>query len=316
MKRNNTVGNIALRHGILFVLGVVLSFITAGVTIYCNDTVAAAVDSVMSSSGEDKLYTYVIIIAIMAVVMLIATFLQNVISRLYSVKVQKECKEQIAERIPDMTFAYLDEKGSGSIMNRLISDVGELNKLFSENIPTLVSAVIIVISVVTYMMFLDWKLSLVTIIIYPVLLYLANYISNKVKKLVNLRRNLLDERTSVANDCIQGIIVGKSYNLEKVQDERIGKVIDTVFANERARTGIQSLSYILEAIIGWIPVVISYVLALFEVLNGSITVGDMLAFSVLLGIVSRNVEKIPMGIIELKEYLVSVKRLNQLMCAP
>ena len=215
-----------------------------------------------------------------------------------------------------MTFAYLDEKGSGSIMNRLISDVGELNKLFSENIPTLVSAVIIVISVVTYMMFLDWKLSLVTIIIYPVLLYLANYISNKVKKLVNLRRNLLDERTSVANDCIQGIIVGKSYNLEKVQDERIGKVIDTVFANERARTGIQSLSYILEAIIGWIPVVISYVLALFEVLNGSITVGDMLAFSVLLGIVSRNVEKIPMGIIELKEYLVSVKRLNQLMCAP
>ena len=80
MKRNNTVGNIALRHGILFVLGVVLSFITAGVTIYCNDTVAAAVDSVMSSSGEDKLYTYVIIIAIMAVVMLIATFLQNVIS--------------------------------------------------------------------------------------------------------------------------------------------------------------------------------------------------------------------------------------------
>ncbi|MBQ8731143.1 MAG: ABC transporter ATP-binding protein, partial [Lachnospiraceae bacterium] len=160
------------------------------------------------------------------------------------------------------------------------------------------------------------KLSLVTIIIYPILLYISNIVSNKVKKLVNLRRNLLDERTAIINDCVQGIVVGKSYNLEKQQDERVGVVVDEVFKSEKARTSISSLSYVLEILIGWIPIVISYIIALYEVLNGSITAGEMLAFAVLLNIVSRNIENIPMGIIELKECLVSVKRLNQLLAAP
>ncbi len=316
LKRKYTVGYIALKYGGLFVLGIVLSFITTGITIYCSDTVAKAVDAVMSEGSDVELSAYICTVLIMAVIMLVAAFVQNVITRLYSVKVQTEYKNRIADKIPDIEYSYFDDKGSGSIMNRLIADVGELNKLFSENMPTLVTAIIVVVAVLSYMLVLDWKLSLVTIVIYPILLYLANYVSNKVKKLVNLRKNLLDERTAVAHDCIQGIVVGKSYNLEEVQDKRIGEVIDTVFANERARTGIQSLSYILEAIIGWIPVVISYVIALIEVLNGSITVGDMLAYTVLLGLVSRNVEKIPMGIIELKECMVSVRRLNELMCAP
>ncbi len=316
LKRKYTVGHIALKYSGLFVLGIILSFFTTWITIYCSDTVAKAVDAVMSEGREVELSAYICIILIMAVVMLIVTFVQNIIIRLYSVKAQTEYKNRMADKIPDIEYSYFDDKGSGSIMNRLIADVGELNKLFSENVPTLVIAIIVVVAVVSYMLVLDWKLSLVTIVIYPILLYLANYVSNKVKKLVNLRKNLLDERTAVAHDCIQGVVVGKSYNLEEVQEKRIGKVIDTVFANERARTGIQSLSYILEAIIGWIPVVISYVLALLEVLNGSITVGDMLAYTVLLGLVARNVEKIPMGIIELKECLVSVRRLNELMCAP
>ncbi len=316
MNNKSTIGALALRYAGLFVLGVLLLFLSTGITIYSSDTVAEAVDVVMTEGAEVNIMSYAFTILVLAFIMFVVTFLQNLIIKLYSVYVQKEYKNRMAYRLQNIEYAYFDENGSGTIMNRMISDVGELNKLFSESLPTLVSAVIVVVSIIVYMLFLDWKLSLVTIIIYPILLYLANYISNKVKKHVNLRKNLLDERTTVANDCIQGIIVGKSYNLEQVQDERIGAVIDTVFANERARTEIQSLSYILEAIIGWIPVVVSYIIALFEVLNNIITPGEMLAYAVLLGIVSRNIEKIPMAVIELKESLVSVKRLNQLIEAP
>lgn len=316
MKNKYTIGKIAVKNGIWFVFGVILSFCLVAITIYCNDMVANAFDEVLTKTNKVQLTPYIRKLLLSVVLGLFVTFLYNIVIRFYSVKVQTEYKNRIADRIPDIEYSYFDEKGSGSIMNRLISDVGELNKLFSENIPMLVSSGIIILGVMLYMVWLDWKLSLITIIIYPVLLYLANVISNKVKMLVNKRRNLLDERTAIVNDCIQGIVVGKSYNLEDIQDKRIRDVVDTVFKNEKARTSIASLSYILEAIIGWIPIVISYVVALFEVLNGNITAGDMLSFSVLLGLVSRNIQNIPMGIIEFKECLVSVKRLNQLMSAP
>ncbi|MBR6698252.1 MAG: ABC transporter ATP-binding protein [Lachnospiraceae bacterium] len=311
-----TIGKIAVNNGLLFLVGVIMSFVSAAVTIYSNDLVAEAVDKVMSDAKNMDMAYYIKAIVFVAIIALIATFLEGFVLKLYSVRVQTQYKKKIADRIPDIEYAYFDEKGSGGIMNRLISDVGELNKLFSENIPMMISSVIVITAVMIYMIALDVKLSLVTIIIYPILLYISNIVSNKVKKLVNLRRNLLDERTAIINDCVQGIVVGKSYNLEKQQDERVGVVVDEVFKSEKARTSISSLAFVLETLIGWLPIVISYVVALYEVLNDSITTGEMLAFAVLLNIVSRNIENIPMGIIELKECLVSVKRLNQLLEAP
>lgn len=135
LKRKYTVGYIAFKYSGLFVLGIILSFITTGITIYCSDTVAKAVDAVMSEGSDVELSAYICTVLIMAVIMLVAAFVQNVITRLYSVKVQTEYKNRIADKIPDIEYSYFDDKGSGSIMNRLIADVGELSKLFSENMP-------------------------------------------------------------------------------------------------------------------------------------------------------------------------------------
>ncbi len=314
--KNNTIGKIATKNGVIFLTGAIMAFVSSGVIIISNDLVAEAFDKVLTNISDFDIEFYAKSIIIAVIVALLTTFLENYLLKLYSLKVQTQYKETIANRIPNIEYAYFDEKGSGSIMNRLVSDVGELNRLFSENIPMMVSSVIIVVSIMVYMIIMDLRLSLITIVIYPLLLFVSNHVSNKVKKLVNLRRNLLDERTAIINDCVQGIVVGKSYNLEKKQDERVGLVVDEVFRNERARTGISSLAFVLELLIGWLPIVISYVVALFLVINGSITPGQMLAFSVLLDIVSRNIENIPMGIIDFKECYVSVKRLNQLLAAP
>lgn len=309
-----TISTFAVKYIGWFVIGIIMSFITTGIVIYTNDTVAEAMDLVMQGQSVEVKQT-ALFIAACALLGAVTTYLSNYFTKKYGVLIQTDLKNTITGRIPHMEYAVIDEKGSGELLNHLVSDIREMDRLFSESLPEFTSSCIVIVATLGYMTFMDWRLAAVIIVIYPVLLVLSNIISNKVKKLANQRRGKLDERTQIAYDCVQGIVVGKSYNLEERNDKRIGEVIEAVFRNERKRTSVSSLSYVLEATIGWIPVVVCYIIALFEVINNAITPGDMLAFSVILGMVSRSAENIPMGIIELKEAFVSIKRLSRILNA-
>lgn len=309
-----TIKTFAIRYLGWFIMGIITSFITTGIVIYTNDAIAEAMDMVMQGQSVE-IVNIALTIGVLALSGAVVTYLSLYFTKKYGVLIQTDLKNTITGRIPHMEYAVLDEKGSGEILNHLVSDIREVDRLFAECLPHFTSSCIVIVATLGYMTYVDWRLSAVIIVVYPVLLFLSNIISNKVKKLANLRRGKLDVRTQIAYDCVQGIVVGKSYNLEERNDRRIGEVIDEVFRNERQRTSVSSLAYVLEATIGWMPVVVCYIIALFEVLNHMITPGEMLAFSVLLGMVSRSAENIPMGIIEIKETFVSIERLGKILNA-
>lgn len=309
-----TVKTFAKKYVGLYVLAIVMHFLICGIVIYTNDTIAVIMDKVLQGEKTDVVRN-AIVIGVLSLAGAVVTFFSLYFAKRYGMHIQVDLKNTITKRIPDMEYAVLDEKGSGELLNHLVSDIREVERLFAESLPNFTTSCIIIVSTVSYLTYMDWRLGLVIIVVYPILLALSNIISNKVKSLVKLRRGKLDERTQIAYDCVQGIVVGKSYNLAKRNDERIGEVIDEVFKNERQRTSTASLAYVLEATIGWMPVVVCYIIALFEVLNYMITPGEMLAFSVILGMISRAAESIPMGIIEIKEVGVSIERLNKILNA-
>lgn len=313
--KNITVKTFAIKHIGMLIAGIVMAFVTSGITIAVNDLIADTMDCVTYGKSVDVSES-ALLIGVMAVAGGLATFLNVVLIKKYGLLVQTDFKAAAARRLPEMEYRYLDEKGSGEILNHLISDIKEMDAFFSVGLPEICTSIIVLVVTIGYMFVMDWRLALVIIVIYPLLLFFANNISNRVKNLAKQRRSKLDERTEIAYDSVQGIVVCKSYNLEEELDRRIGTVIEEVFKNERQRTSVSSLSHVLEATIGWLPVVICYIIALFEVLNGIITTGQMLVFSVLLGVVSRNAENIPVILIETKESLVSVARLNRLMAVP
>ena len=116
MKNKYTIGKIAVKNGIWFVFGVILSFCLVAITIYCNDMVANAFDEVLIKTNKVQLTPYIRKLLLSVVLGLFVTFLYNIVIRFYSVKVQTEYKNRIADRIPDIEYSYFDEKGSGSLL--------------------------------------------------------------------------------------------------------------------------------------------------------------------------------------------------------
>lgn len=277
--------------------------------------IAAATDSLFAGASLE-LWILVPPFLILTMIGTIAAFVKSYMQNSFSVNVQTEIKNIATSKLVRLQYSYFDKEGSATIMNKLISDVYHLEELFSEVLPQLILSIVTIGTIGVYIFVADPRLFMVTVVCYPLLLWLANVMSIKMGKLTGNRLGLYDKLENTALDNFNGMVVGRSFNLNDILRKRIDDVVDAILKNEYTRTLVSSVSQVVSNLIRWIPPIVCYVFALYEVLRGSLSVGDLLAFSMLLDRIVHPFGEIPGLINTLREDIVSFKRLNAIVKEP
>lgn len=302
---------IGLRFSPLLITYMILAAILTQIIIRGNDYIARAMDLVLTGE-EVQLDTFLLPLLGMIILGTAVAFGKSISGNYYSALVQRELRGTLAEHLLDMPFCYFDEKGSGSIMTKLSSDIGDVGNFFSEILPDILVNLITIISVTTYFVQMDGMLIVILFASYPVMLVVADKLSKKLAEIAKRYRSKMDERTQIAYDAIQGIVVGRSYNLYDVIKRRIDVAIDDIADNACKSTRISSMAWVLKSVLTTIPVVICYLFALHETMTNRITVGDMLAFTVLLGRIIYPIGDLVFCVNEIRTVGVSCKRLQEI----
>lgn len=309
--RKNVFMQISLRHGLLLFVYIAAAFILNEILILGNDYIARAADD-MFAGKEVDFSSFMLPLMIMVVLGTGITFVKSISGNAFGVKVQKDIRDFAGKQLIELPYSYFDDKGTGSIMTRLISDVGEAARFFSEILPELIINIIIVVTITVYLIRMDVFLIIVLFGSYPIMLLIADRLSRRLTALVKKKRAGIDERTQIAYDAIQGITVGRSYRLYDIMRNRIGGAIDSVTAWTCKSTRISSAGWVMKGTITKIPVIFCYLFALRETLSGRITTGDMLAFTVLLGRILYPIGDIVFCIYDIREVAVSLGRIQEI----
>lgn len=310
-KKKNIFVEIGTKHGAFLFLYILTAFILNVIVILGNDYLAEATDSLLTVGTVD-FQAFFLPLSIMIVVGTIMSYAKSLSGSHYSAKVQRDVRKTLGRHLLDLPYSYFDEKGTGSIMTKLVSDINEAGRFFSEVMPDLIVDVITVVVVTVYLVQMDVMLIVVLFVTYPVLLVVADRLSKWLTNVTKKRRGSLDARTQVAYDAIQGIEVVRSYNLEKIMQQKIDYYIDDVADQGCKSTKITSMGYVLRHSVNTIPIVICYLFALHETITGKITTGDMLAFSVLLSRISWPLSNIVFCFNDIRELNVSLSRIQEI----
>ena len=314
-QKKNIFVEIALRHSILLIGYVVLAFILNTIVINGNDYIAEATD--LALAGETVEFgTFLLPLAVMIVLGTVVAFVRSLCGSNYSAAVQRDVRSRLGGHLMDLPFSYYDEKGSGSIMNKLSSDITAVGNFFAEILPEILVNFITVITVTIYLVEMDALLIIVFFACYPIMMVVADKLAKKLSEIAKKRRTRLDDRSQAVYDVIQGITVGRSYNLYETMKKRVDTIIDDVAEQGCKSTRISSMSWVLRNVLTTFPVVICYLFALYEVVNGRITAGDMLAFTVLLGRIRYPLGGIVFCVNDIRESGVSFKRLQEIAITP
>lgn len=310
-RRSSQMVKASIRNGYMLFLFLIASVILNEIIILGNDLIAEATDTMLSGQPVyfSKLMTPLLWIVLLGTVI---SYFKNIFGNHYSAMVQKEIRTSLSRHLTKLPFSYFDKNGTGSIMTRLISDMEELGKFFSEILPNLLVNIVTVVTATIYLIQMDVFLIIVLFISYPIMLVVADKLSKKLAGLAKKLRTHMDERTEKAYDAIQGITVGRSYNLYELHKQKIDTIVDNMVKQASKSTRISSLGWVLKNVITTIPVIFCYLFALYETMHGRITIGEMLAFTVILNRILFPIGDIVFCVNDIREIGVSLKRIQEI----
>ncbi len=300
------------RYWYLCVFYIFFSYGLTQILVLGSSKIATATDSLFA--GENlRLQEFMIPFVVLMLMGGVAAFGKSYSKNTFSIRMQTDMRNMLVSKLVKIRTRFFDEEGTGALMNKILSDMYQIEALFAECIPEFLVASITILTVCTYIGMQSVRLLLVTIISYPLLLWLANILTRMVGKVATVRRQLYDDLENCAYDAIQGILVGKTFNLYELQKKRIDDIEDDIVRNESRRTKVLAVNFVMGDLVRWIPKLICYIFCLYEVSHGRMSIGAIFAYAMLLDQIARPMGSIPWQITSIREYGVSVKRLQAVL---
>jgi ATP-binding cassette subfamily B protein len=134
------------------------------------------------------------------------------------------------DRLIGQTVGFYTHSRTGDVMSRLENDVGGIDDVVSSTIFGLVESAFTVTATFGLMLWLDWRLALVSLIGLPLAVIPARTIGRRVYRARQQTQGKLGELTTYLQEIvgISGILLVKAFGREAVERERFGRLNDDV----------------------------------------------------------------------------------------
>jgi len=120
------------------------------------------------------------------------------------------------EKIQELSMSYFDKNAVGWIMSRMTSDVVKLGEFVSWSLVDMVWGITMMIGILVVMLSVNWKLTLITMVVAPALIVVSIYFQ---KKIIGLQRIVRRMNSRITGSINEGIIGAKTTKTLVVEDK-------------------------------------------------------------------------------------------------
>ena len=193
-------------------------------------------------------------------------------------RVVVDVREVMFRKFQRMPMEYFDKHQTGETMSYLTNDVGAIQSALVDNLIEMFTEGAILIGSIGMMLYLDWKLTLLTLITVPLVGSAMRIFGKKIKSTGTVIQEKLADITSLLQESISSIRVVKSFVREKYEIERF-KVENEL--NFKATMDNVKLTSLLTPTVEFLAAVAVTLIVWFggyEVVNGIMSAGALVAF--------------------------------------
>lgn len=300
------------KYGFYLVAGLVLSYVLAEVRVKGNALIGDAIDTMLI--GENVEFgTFISILLGVIVIGFVVAFGKSVTASMFAIKVQTKYKTMVAEKLYHLQYRYFDVNGSASVLNKVNTDIAEIETLLNQNIPEICTNIVAMITYAVYVARINLGLLFLIGVCYPILLCFTNKIVKKVERLRKVFRQKSDIITEISQDCVNGILVLRAFGAEEYFQGKLDKAADELVENEEKRVRISNSALIVRKMLQWLPNIICAVYAYMMVQNGNISMGELVVFLMILQKFVDAYVSVPFNMVDARENMVCVKRVEEIL---
>ena len=260
------------------VLAIFCIIMAAGANLYLPWIIKDMIDEVLIE--KNMLLLNIISVSIVGVFLLRGLFYygQSYLVSYIGQRVVIDVREVMFRKFQRMPMAYFDKHQTGETMSYLTNDVNAIQTALVDNLIELVTEGAILIGSLAMMVYLDWKLSLLTLTVIPMVGQAMKVFGRKLKRTGTVIQERLADITSLLQESISSIRVVKSFVREAYEIERFQK--QNMLNFRAAMKGVQLTSLLTPTVEFLAALAVSFIVWFggYEVINDEITAGALVAF--------------------------------------
>ncbi len=150
----------------------------------------------------------------------------------------KNLRVRVFNHVISLKLPFFDRTPIGTATTRTINDVETINDIFSEGIITIVADLLTILTIIGVMFYTDWRLTLVSLSTFPILLYATYVFKEKIKASFHEVRNQVARMNAFLQEHITGMRVIQIFTAEKIEMEKFRKINE-----DHKRANIDSIWY-------------------------------------------------------------------------
>jgi ATP-binding cassette, subfamily B, multidrug efflux pump len=165
-------------------------------------------------------------------------FVQNYLMQYIGQKVMFDLRSKVFAHLHKMSFSYFDKNPIGKMITRVVNDVEVLNEMLTSGLILIFSDLFTLIGIFTVMFYLDWRLTLVVCIVFPVLAGVTRLYRVRARDALRKNRTHVSELNSYLEENLSGMDTVQCFNQEKAHLEKFMGI-----NQDRLREDLRTVTY-------------------------------------------------------------------------
>ncbi len=262
------------------ILSLIMAFLTVLFQLYIPVNIGAAIDQITAGPDfkKNKLLMYVCYVILCAGIAALFQWLMNIINNSVVNRVSRDIRVKAFDSMQSTLLSYLDSRSSGDVVSRITTDIDQFSDGLLLGFSQLFTGVVTIIGTIVFMVRLDIRITIMVIILTPLSLFVATFISKKTHKYFARQSEKRGKLTGFIDEMIGHEKLVQAFSYEEKAAERFDEMNEELteasfkatFYSSTVNPGTRFVNNIIYAAVA--------VAGAFFALSSAITVGNLVTF--------------------------------------
>lgn len=217
---------------------IVLTFTLGVLTPLRPILIQYTIDNDVANGDYQGMLLMVLLLFAMLIIQAFAEYIHTYLSGWLGQQVIRDIRTKLYEHLVNLRLRFFDKTPIGRLVTRTISDVETLADVFSEGLAAIISDLLQIVFIVAVMVYIDWRMALLSLATLPLLLISTYIFKEKIKVAFNDVRNAVASLNTFVQEHITGMNIVQIFASEKREFDKF-KVIN----EEHRQSNLRSVLY-------------------------------------------------------------------------
>lgn len=306
------------RYIIHLFFSIILAAVSVAMTLYIPVLAGKAIDLAIGKGRVDfeGMMPNLIGIGVLAILTAVAQWIMNTLNNRITFRVVRDIRNAAIKKIQSLPLSYIDSKPSGDTVSRIISDADQFADGLLMGFTQLFTGVVTILGTLGFMILINFKISLVVVILTPLSLFVARFITKRTHSMFTMQAKTRGEQTAFTEEMIGNKKIVDAFSREEKTLEEFDEIneryqkysLKAIFFSSLTNPSTRFVNSMVYAAVGLAGAIAA--------VGGSITVGGLSCFLSYANQYTKPFNEISGVIAELQNALACAERLFELIEQP